>query len=236
MGDSAQADAAHSPDTAEISAAEKYARQLKDAEPSARQYSSKYQAPAREVDEVGAASIRAEGGGSAEKAKKSMDALFDIPDGIEVGSHFPLFECHDVEGQIISASSLRGKSFVLFGIQSMSVHGDISELREIQQMYGEFSKAGIKVLAICTNTVAECRPIVDKLGLDFSILCDTTGDTITAWGINMNGHRRSKALRAAFLVNNEGTVVYNNVNFKARGGVSALFFKRNQFLNPKALY
>eukprot|EP00750_Incisomonas_marina_P032439 INCI9177.3.p1 GENE.INCI9177.3~~INCI9177.3.p1 ORF type:complete len:203 (-),score=37.35 INCI9177.3:40-648(-) len=202
MGDSAQADAAHSPDTAEISAAEKYARQLKDAEPSARQYSSKYQAPAREVDEVGAASIRAEGGGSAEKAKKSMDALFDIPDGIE----------------------------------SMSVHGDISELREIQQMYGEFSKAGIKVLAICTNTVAECRPIVDKLGLDFSILCDTTGDTITAWGINMNGHRRSKALRAAFLVNNEGTVVYNNVNFKARGGVSALFFKRNQFLNPKALY
>ena len=33
----------------------------------------------------------------------------------------------------------------------------------------------------------------------------------------MNGHRRSKALRAAFLVNNEGTVVYNNVNFKARG-------------------
>ena len=229
MGDSAQADAAHSPDTAEISAAEKYARQLKDAEPSARQYSSKYQAPAREVDEVGAASIRAEGGGSAEKAKKSMDALFDIPDGIglhtlllfffecvrvhvcvncgqkgvllnvftvacefcllcraaEVGSHFPLFECHDVEGQIISASSLRGKSFVLFGIQSMSVHGDISELREIQQMYGEFSKAGIKVLAICTNTVAECRlgfsPCITNLEIFFCFRQLLFRDYVFSW-------------------------------------------------------
>lgn len=54
----------------------------------------------------------------------------------------------------------------------------------------------------------------------FHVSCrDLKGDTVTAWGINMNGHRRSKALRAAFLVNNEGTVVYNNVNFKARGSL-----------------
>lgn len=99
MDDSGQADAAQASradkashaDTAEISAAEKYARRLKDAEPSARQYASKYQAPAREVDEVGAASIRAEGGGGGKNVKKSMDALFDIPDGIGLYTDLFLF-------------------------------------------------------------------------------------------------------------------------------------------------
>ena len=40
---------------------------------------------------------------------------------------------------------------------------------------------------------------------------------ISRWCINMNGHARAKALRAAFLVDKEGEIVYSNMEFKARG-------------------
>ena len=82
----------------------------------------------------------------------------------EVGAHYPLFECHAADGTLITASALRGKPFAVFGIQSVTVHGDISELKEIQQLHAHFSKAGIQVLALCTNTAQECRSGVDPWG------------------------------------------------------------------------
>ena len=58
-------------------------------------------------------------------------------------------------------------------VHLVQVHGDISELKEIQQMAKAFDKEGIQVLAVCTNTVKACQEVVDKLGLTFPLLCDT---------------------------------------------------------------
>jgi len=70
--------------------------------PAAKQYPNKYQAPVRELDPEHQDDTSTDGG--VPKAKKSMDSLFDIPNGIgKLFDVITVHKCWDLHHQITFA-------------------------------------------------------------------------------------------------------------------------------------
>jgi peroxiredoxin len=73
-----------------------------------------------------------------------------------------------------------------------------------------FERAGLRVAAICVDTVEQNRAMVDKLLLPFPVLSDPDATVIEPWGV-LNAAEKGIAKPALFLVQPDWTVAYRYV-------------------------
>jgi peroxiredoxin len=90
----------------------------------------------------------------------------------------------------------------------------MSELRGLQSRISEIRSSGADLVAISVDGVADNRRVVDKLGLEFPVLSDRTGETIADYGVVHEGAGpggRSIARPAILLVGPGGTVRWRDL-------------------------
>jgi peroxiredoxin len=86
------------------------------------------------------------------------------------------------------------------------------ELRGLGELNAELRKHGGRVLAIAVDPPEDARRVVESLGLDFSVLCDTKRSVIREFGlVHRNGHAgQDIALPAHILVDRDRTIVWRH--------------------------
>jgi peroxiredoxin len=136
---------------------------------------------------------------------------------IAIGAEAPDFSLPDQDGQIVKLSTFRGSRHLLL----VFVRGDWCPgchmmLRTYQKECAKFNSKNIFVLAIGPDPVGVNREMVQKLGLDFKVLCDDKQKTAMVYGVQLDKYDNDFAekyeegipLPASFLVDKSGIVRY----------------------------
>jgi peroxiredoxin len=73
-----------------------------------------------------------------------------------------------------------------------------------------FERAGLRVAAICVDTVEQNRAMVDKLLLPFPVLSDADAAVIEPWGV-LNAAEKGIAKPALFLVLPDRSIAFEHI-------------------------
>ena len=95
----------------------------------------------------------------------------------------------------------------------------ISELRGLEAIHDELSDLGVQILAVSVDPAREAQRIVEKNGLSFPILCDTSREVIRAFGlVHENGGLDGSdiPIPAHVLIDRDGRIVSRHLSRRAQ--------------------
>jgi peroxiredoxin len=131
---------------------------------------------------------------------------------LSVGDIAPDFSLPDQDKQVVSLAELRGAPVLLvfypFAFSGLCT-GELCQLRDELAVY---SDAGVRVLAISTDPVFSLKAFREKEGFEFPLLSDFWPHGATAQAYGAFNDKAGMALRATFLVDDEGKVAFAEVN------------------------
>lgn len=103
--------------------------------------------------------------------------------GLVVGAAVPDLRAQDQHGKEVSLAELaRGRAVLVFfrGAWCLFCRAQLSELEEHLE---EFTRAGVEVVALSNDSVAENRALSERLGLHFRLLSDPNLTIIDRFGV-----------------------------------------------------
>ena len=131
---------------------------------------------------------------------------------LSVGDNAPEFSLRDQDKQVVSLGELRGSPVLLvfypFAFSGLCT-GELCQLRDELAVYTD---AGVEVLAISTDPVFSLKAFKAAEGFDFPLLSDFWPHGATAQAYGVFNDKAGMALRATFLIDADGTVVFTEVN------------------------
>ncbi len=153
---------------------------------------------------------------------------------LAIGAYAPPFALPDQDGNIAQLSDFIGKRHLLL----IFVRGDWCPgchmmLRTYQKEKETFAKKNVYVMSIGPDPVGVNREMVERLGLDFSVLADDKQKTAMTYGVQLGEYDNQFAeqydegipLPASFLIDKEGIVRYISRPDKV-----------GEFLNPSTIF
>lgn len=153
---------------------------------------------------------------------------------IAIGSYAPPFELPDQSGNTVKLSNFIGQRHLLL----IFVRGDWCPgchmmLRTYQKEKERFAKKNVYVLSIGPDPVGVNKEMVERLGLDFSVLADDRQKTAMTYGVQLEEYDNQFAeqydegipLPASFLIDKDGVVRYISRPDKV-----------GEFLNPSRIF
>jgi peroxiredoxin len=119
---------------------------------------------------------------------------FDRPSGSED------FALASLSQQTVALSSYKGE-YVLLNFWATWCPPCLEEMPSMEKLYQHFKDRGFVVVAVSSDKEGEdlVAPFIDKLGVTFPILLDTTGEISSRYG--------AKTLPISFLLDREGKVI-----------------------------
>ncbi len=131
---------------------------------------------------------------------------------VAVGRRAPAFDLRDQDRQVVSLDALRGAPVLLVFYPFAFSRACTGELCRLRDELGDYTAAGVRVLAISTDPVFSLRAFRDAEGLPFPLLSDfwPHGEVARAYGVF--DERSGMAVRGTFLVDAEGRVAFAEVN------------------------
>jgi peroxiredoxin len=131
---------------------------------------------------------------------------------LSVGNAAPEFSLPDQDKQVVSLAELRGTPvlvvFYPFAFSGLCT-GELCQLRDELSVYTD---AGVKVLAVSTDPVFSLKAFREREGFDFPLLSDFWPHGATAQAYGAFNEKAGMALRATFLVDDEGKITFSEVN------------------------
>jgi len=153
---------------------------------------------------------------------------------VAIGAYAPPFALPDQEGNIVQLSDFIGKRHLLL----IFVRGDWCPgchmmLRTYQREKEKFASKNVFVMSIGPDPVGVNREMVERLGLDFSVLADEKQRTAMTYGVQLEEYDNQFAeqyeegipLPASFLIDKQGIVRYISRPDKV-----------GEFLNPSLIF
>jgi mycoredoxin-dependent peroxiredoxin len=131
---------------------------------------------------------------------------------VSVGDLAPEFSLPDQDKQIVSLGELRGAPVLLVFYPFAFSARCTGELRQLRDELADYTEARVKVLAISTDPVFSLRAFREKEGFEFPLLSDFWPHGTTAQAYGAFNEKVGMALRATFLLDAEGKVVFAEVN------------------------
>lgn len=129
---------------------------------------------------------------------------------LNIGDKAPSFSAESDEGDIISLSSLKGKTFVLYFYPKDDTSGCTKEACTFTENISAFNKLGVTVLGISKDSIASHRKFKEKYGLKFPLLSDADGKICEAYGTwiekSMYGRKYMGIDRATFIIGADGKI------------------------------
>jgi peroxiredoxin len=131
---------------------------------------------------------------------------------LSVGDLAPEFSLPDQDRQVVSLADLRGKP-VLVVFYPFAFSGICTgELCQLRDELGEYTDAGVTVLAVSTDPVFSLKAFKAQENLPFPLLSDFWPHGTTAQAYGVFNEKAGMALRGTFLVDAEGRIAFAEVN------------------------
>lgn len=133
---------------------------------------------------------------------------------IKVGDKAPAFSLPDQDGRERSLAEMSGAWVVLYFYPKDDTPGCTAEACSLRDARDDLAELGAQVVGISKDDAASHEKFKAKYQLNFSLLSDSDGSVIKAygaWGKKMFG--KEGILRKTFLISPDGTVakVYGRV-------------------------
>lgn len=129
----------------------------------------------------------------------------------ETDQKAPLFALKDQNGAIHKLSDYRGKKLALYFYPKDNTPGCTTQGCNIRDNFSTLVEKGIVVLGVSKDSVESHKKFVEKFGFNFSILSDTEGKVIEAYGVwkekSMYGKTFLGIRRTTFLIDEKGKIV-----------------------------
>lgn len=121
----------------------------------------------------------------------------------------PDFSLPDGEGAQWKLSDHRGKIVVLLFYPGDGTPVCTKQLCSVRDRWDEYSATGAEVVGVSTDTVESHGRFAGKYGLPLTLLSDTKGDVVSAYGVK--SWIPGKSSRAVVVVGRDGRIAYHKV-------------------------
>ena len=129
---------------------------------------------------------------------------------IEQGAQAPDFTLPDQNGNDVTLSALRGSTVVLYFYPRADTPGCTTQACSIRDHSSDYADAGVTVLGVSPDTVADVKSFHDKFSLDFTLLADAghaVADAYGTWMEKTNYGKTSMGIeRSAFVIDADGNI------------------------------
>ncbi len=130
---------------------------------------------------------------------------------LKEGSKAPDFTATNQNGQKVKLSDLKGKRVVLYFYPKDDTPGCTKEACSFRDADDEYTKKGIKVLGVSTDSESSHQKFISKFSLPFDLLADTDKNIVEKYGVwgekSMYGRKYMGTLRKTFLIDENGKIV-----------------------------
>ena len=131
---------------------------------------------------------------------------------LSVGDAAPEFSLPDQDRQVVSLAELRGTP-VLLVFYPFAFSGICTgELCQLRDELASYTDAGVRVLAVSTDSVFTLKAFKAQEGFDFPLLSDFWPHGTAAQAYGVFNEKAGMAVRGTFLVDAEGTIAFAEVN------------------------
>jgi peroxiredoxin Q/BCP len=145
---------------------------------------------------------------------------------VKVGEIAPDFELQDLDGKKVKLSSFRGKKIVLYFYPEDDTPGCTTQACDFRDGLAKFRNAGYEVVGISPDPPEKHKKFVQKYGLNYTLLCDTSHTVMEkygVWGEKENyGKKYVGVWRTTLLIDQSGKITHVFEKVKAEGHAAAL--------------
>ncbi len=120
------------------------------------------------------------------------------------GELAPDFELDGHDGERVRLSGYRGRWVVIYFFPKAFTPGCTLETQEFSKLWNEFSRYGVVVLGVSTDSVGTQRRFAEKHKVVFKLLSDSKGEVSKKYGVL---RPTGTAERVTFIVDPDGKVV-----------------------------
>jgi thioredoxin-dependent peroxiredoxin len=129
---------------------------------------------------------------------------------LEAGQVAPDFTLPDQDGEVLSLSSLRGETVVLYFYPRADTPGCTTQACGVRDRGGDYAAAGARVIGVSPDEVGAVKKFAEKFDLDFTLLADADHAVAEAYGTwvekSMYGKKYMGVQRATFLIDPDGRI------------------------------
>ncbi len=132
----------------------------------------------------------------------------------------PDFSGINQKGETISLSGFKGKKLILYFYPKDNTPGCTAESCNLNDNYDFWISKGYEVVGISPDSVASHQKFVEKFGLKFNLIADTSKEILEAygvWGEKVNyGKTYMGVIRTTFVIDEKGTIekIFKKVDTK----------------------
>jgi peroxiredoxin Q/BCP len=129
---------------------------------------------------------------------------------LQTGTKAPDFTSTDQHGRPVSLKDYRGRKVILYFYPKDDTPGCTKEACAFRDHFAKFTRLGIEVLGVSTDSEKSHRAFAEKYKLPFALLADTDRKIVEAYGVwgekNLYGKKYMGIQRATFLVDETGRI------------------------------
>jgi len=132
----------------------------------------------------------------------------------------PDFSGINQNGETISLSGFKGKKLILYFYPKDNTPGCTAETCNLNDNYEFWLSKGYEVVGISPDSRASHQKFVEKFGLKFNLIADTSKEILEAygvWGEKVNyGKTYMGVIRTTFVINDKGVIekIFKKVDTK----------------------
>jgi peroxiredoxin Q/BCP len=136
------------------------------------------------------------------------------------GTTAPDFSGINQKGETISLSGFKGKKLILYFYPKDNTPGCTAETCNLNDNYEFWISKGYEVIGISPDSVASHEKFVEKYGLKFNLIADTSKEILEAygvWGEKVNyGKTYMGVIRTTFVIDEKGVIekIFKKVDTK----------------------
>ena len=131
---------------------------------------------------------------------------------MNVGDKIPEILGKDQNGNEITATSLRGKKWVIYAYPKDNTSGCTAEACSLRDNIDALAAAGYGVIGVSKDSAASHQRFIDKYELPFPLIADTDTTLLSelgAWGEKkMYGKTTMGTLRTTWLIDENGVITH----------------------------
>ena len=144
------------------------------------------------------------------KSRKNsiLQKFLKITDMLKPGDRMPNFEVVDQDGNTVRSSDLIGRKTIVYFYPKDNTPGCTAEACSLRDNYDALTAAGYNVVGVSKDSAASHRKFIEKNGLPFTLLSDTSTEMLQAFGAwgekKMCGKTSVGTLRRTFIFSEDG--------------------------------
>jgi thioredoxin-dependent peroxiredoxin len=145
----------------------------------------------------------------------------------------PAFNSPDQNNEYISLSDFKGeKNVVLYFYPKDDTPGCTIEANQFTALIDEFDAQDTAVIGVSKDSCESHQAFIDKYGLRFKLLADTSGEVCDSYGVwqekEKDGLKKMGIIRSTFIIDKNGRLADVEYGVSAEGHAQAVLEKIRQ--------